>query len=226
MNPALLSLVLAGSAQAGDTFTHIDAGLYTDFPASVGARGTVELPNRVRFSVGAGAFPSAYLGTIQSVATSAGWYSEELATLIDTALSKAFLMRFQAGWRPIEDKGFFFTGGYMPVMAVGGDAEATEMSAAIENAESGYHLTSRLQMATIEAGWEWVVNDKLVIRSSLGGAFTLGAQTEATEAVDSDTPFERARAVGREVVEEYLDETYTQYVHTPTVGVEVGWRFR
>ena len=224
----LSSLLLLSSltAQAGPA--HIDAGLYTDFPTSVGARSTFELDNRVRLSAGVGMFPDAYLASIQGVATSAGWYSDSLATLIDTALSKAFVARGQVGYRPWDDKGFYFNGGYQRVFALGGEADGAEVSDGVEGVgdESGYNLVSRLNMVTIEGGWEWVVKERLVVRTNLGGAFTLSAQTEATELVDSDAPFERVRAAGREVVEEYLDTTYTSYVHTPTVGVEVGWRFR
>ena len=90
-------------------------------------------------------------------------------------------------------------------------------------------------MLTVEAGWEFVVKEKLVIDLTLGGAFSVGASSKLSRAGD-------ATSVGRErpgagaagdpldpllrAGEEYLDNTLTSYVHTPTVGVMVGYRFR
>lgn len=219
-----LALLWSAPAAAGDA-PHVDAGITTDFPTSVGIRGTVELENRVRLSLGGGVFPRPYLNTIQGIATSAGWYSEELAQVIETALSRAYVLRTHVGWRPWEDRGFFFGGGYMPVLAVGGEVDADQISAAIQASESGYNLVSRLHMLQVEAGWEWLVWERMVVRTSLGGAFTVGSRTEATE-VSSSSRFEVLRGAGREGIENYLDNVYQTYVHSPTVGVELGYRFR
>ena len=228
---AVLPIVMLArlvSAPAMAQAPHIDAGVYTDVPTSVGVRGTVELDNRVRLSLGGGFFPNGYLSVINGVATSAGWYGEGMATLIDAALSQAFLVRPQVGYRPWEDRGYYVNGGYQRVFAVGGEASSSEVADGTGGVDDGtaYNLKSSLHMLTIEGGHEWLVKERLVIRASVGGAFTLSAQTTASQAASSDAPFERAREVGREVLEELLDETYTSYVHTPTVGVEVGWRFR
>ena len=217
----------APAQAAADEDLHIDAGAYTDFPVAVGSRSTLELPTRVRFAVGVAAFPRPYLDTIQGISTSAGWYSEELATVIDVALSRAAMVHLQGGWRPIEDRGFFATAGYMRVFAQGGEVGSTELAAATEQAaEEDFALQSRLHMASVQAGWEWLVRERLVLRGTVGGAFTVGAQTQAESMSESTSRFEAARSVGREVVEELLDQTYTSYVHTATVGVEVGYRFR
>ena len=225
----LLALTLAApAAHAGDPQTHIDAGLYTDFPTSVGLRATVELPSRVRFSLGGGLFPDPYLASIQGVATNAGWYSESLATLIDRALSRARVVQPRIGYRPWEQRGFWFATGFQRVFAVGAEAESVEVATAMEqtNSDQDYFLESRLDMLTIEAGWEWCIQERLTVRTSLGGAFTVGAQTEARPVTGDDAPFERVREVGRTALETYLNDTYTRYIHTPTVGVELGYRFR
>jgi len=190
-------------------------------------RTTVELPSRLRLSLGGGLLPDAYLASIQRVATGAGWYSKELATVIDTALSRAFVIQPKLGWRPWEDRGYFFGVGYQRVIAVGGEAGAAEVAAGVDGVGGGtdYFLKSQLRMATIEAGHEWPVKDRLVVRASLGGAVTLGASTVAEEVADEEARLDRLRAAGRDVLEAYLNDTYTRYVHTPTVGIEVGWRF-
>ena len=231
MNPLIVLFValIADSAQAKASGSHIDAGLYTDFPASLGLRGTVELPGRLRLSLGGGILPDSYLASIQGVATGAGWYSEELATLIDTALTRAYVVHPQVGWRPWEARGYFFAGGVQRVFAAGGEAVAAQVQAGVEAASDNppdYFLKSRLTMATIELGHEWIIKERFVVRASLGGLFTLGASTTAEALAEEGTPFARARAAGRGVLEDYLDETYTRYVHTPTLGVEAGWRFR
>ena len=226
--PLLALTLAASSARAGEAQTHIDAGLYTDFPTSVGLRATVELPSRVRVSLGGGRFPDPYLASIQSVATSAGWYSESLATLIDRALSRARVVQPRIGYRPWEQRGFWFATGFQRVSAVGAEADSVEVATAMAqtNSDQDYFLESRLNMVTIDAGWEWCIQERLVVRTSLGGAFTVGAQTEASPLTGDDAPFQRAREIGRTALETYLNDTYTQYVHTPTVGVEVGYRFR
>lgn len=233
--PAFLLLFVPGMGWAADGGTHVDATAYTDFPVSVGIRSTIETPQRLRFSASAGAFPGPYLDTIQGIATGAGWYSDALATVIDTALSRAWLMQFQAGWRPIEDRGFTVMGGYMPVFAAGGDASSTDITAAMADDQSdgeesdAHHLKSRIHLVTVQLGWEWLLAERLVLRSSVGGAFTVGSQTEATalSTTTSDRPGREAlQSVGIEALEAYLDNTYQSYVHTATIGVEVGYRFR
>ena len=226
--PLLLGLV-AGTVQAGDTAPHVDAGLYTDFPTSVGLRGTVELPGRLRLSLGGGVLPDPYLASIHGVATGAGWYSDELATLIDTALTRAWVLRSQVGWRPWEDRGFVASGGVQQVLAVGGEAVAEEVKAGFRAAAadgSDYFPRSRLTLLTVDVGHEWILQERLVLRATLGGAFTLGASTKAEELAKAEAPFDRLRAAGRGLLEDYLDDTYTRYVHTPSLGVEIGWRFR
>ncbi len=210
----------------------MDTTLYTDLPTSIGLRGTVELPSRLRLSLGGGVFPSAYLSGIQSVATAAGWYSESLANLIDQALSRAYVVQPRVGFRPWQQHGFYFGGGVQRVFATGAEAGSGDVTRALEDAEpidantGGYFLKSRLTMLTVETGWEWCLAERWMVRANLGGAFTVGAHTEATPLVSDAAPLQRLREAGRTALESYLNQTYLQYVHTPTVGVEVGYRFR
>ena len=149
----------------------------TDFPS-----GSPRPPSKQPGArlLGGGLFPEAYLASIQGVATSAGWYSDSLATLIDRALSRARVVQPRIGYRPWEAHGFWFAAGFQRVSAVGAEAESVEVATAMSqtNSEQDYFLKSRLNMVTVDAGWEWSVQERLFVRTSLGGAFTVGAQTK------------------------------------------------
>ena len=108
----MLAVVDFFAAAVAASPVHLDVAAGTDFPATVGVKATVETPQRLRFSAGVGTMPRAYLNTIQGIAVGAGWYSEGLANVIDTALDRARVLHFQAGYRPIAAKGFYFGAGF------------------------------------------------------------------------------------------------------------------
>lgn len=78
-------------------------------------------------------------------------------------------------------------------------------------------------MLDVEVGWDFDLTEHLVLRPSIGGAFTFASSTSIEPAYTPRAP--RAVEAFARAGEAYLDDTYTTYVMTPTLGVQLGWRF-
>lgn len=236
---SLLALLLAAPATAADP-VHVDVFAATYFPVSVGVAGRVELPARVRLTVGVGTMPGAYLSAINGLCTGFGWYDDLTASLISSALKNSLIVHPRVGWRPSPKLGFHFDVGYQ-VAALGGSLSGAETIAAASGQElpDGFDgdvievdASATDHMLTIEAGYDIVVRERLVIDLSLGGAFSVAARSELARAGEITTPSRFDDTIDERLDpllaqgEEYLTDTLTRYVHTPTVGVMVGYRFR
>jgi hypothetical protein len=214
----------------------VDIRLKTDVPLSTSLGVGVELPHRVRASLGVGLMPGPYLDIIQGMAVGFGWYDQVTADLIDAALQGSLLIHPEVGWRPLPKAGFHFDGGYS-VAALGGAVTGSEALEALTGTElkdrDGQDAVVELtagatdHMLTVRLGWEFVIAKRLVIDPSLGGAFTVGAganiETDLGSsrfggAVDNLSSFSSAG-------EAELVKLLKQYVHTPFVGVSVAYRF-
>ena len=227
-------LPVAGHADPGDWVEgwRFGAELGTDFPIQVGASFHVEMPSRFRIHTSLGAMPGPYLDAINGLAISVGWYDELTADLIKAALKNSLIWRLRLGWRPWEQQGFYFGAGYT-LGALGGGLSGAEVMATVTGidlddeagGQRSFDVKSTVHMVDAEVGWEWVVWKGLLIRTALGGAFTVGSKTVIEP---TWTPVPRAKASVDELSragEAYLDETYRAYVHSATVTVAVGWVF-
>jgi len=233
---------LAAGADGDRDELHVDAFASTYVPVSVGVAGRVELPYRIRATVGVGIMPGPYLDTVNALAVGVGWYGEPTANLIDAALKNSLIVHPRVGWRPVPTHGFHFGAGYQ-VAALGGSLSGAEAIAAATGTEVPdtegdaaieVDAAATDHMLTIEAGYEFVIQERLVIDLTLGGAFSVGssARLARSEAVaeprpgpagaDRGDPLDPLLRAG----EAYLADTLTRYVHTPTLGVMVGYRFR
>lgn len=205
----------------------------TDAPIQVGVRVTAEGPYRLRVSTGVGVLPAAYVDVINATCTSAGWYDEVTASLISASLENALVWRTHLGWRPFARHGFQFEGGYA-LVALGGGVTGPELIEALTGqsvpedsaGERSFALRATVHQADVSAGWEWVIRGHLVLRADLGGAFTLAARTDVEPEFELQTRLGEAAVDAMEIeAETTLDETLVTWVHSPTVGLGVGWRF-
>lgn len=215
---------------------HLEAEVFTDFPIQVAAQVGAEFPYGVRVSTSLGILPEPYMGTINSIVTAAGGYSEQTGDLILAILKNSLLWRLQVGWKPWQDYGFYFEAGYM-LLTLGGSASNQELIAGVigrdppGNGAGGrggdYEVASTLHMVTAEAGWRWLVwDDRLLLRTALTFAGTLASSTTATPRFSSRNPAaQQAIDSFARFTEDYLNETYTTYVFSPGINVSVGWRF-
>lgn len=212
----------------------IDAGLVTDFPVLVGADAVYEHPSRLRGGVRIGVMPQPYLDTINWAMTTYEVYSDGVATLIDVALQGSLITRFELGYRPFEERGFFFAAGYQ-LIGLGGDAtDVEEMASSMDGglgdfaAGANGQLNIRVAAHEVagETGWEWVIKERLVLRTSLNFAYTFHTKTTIT---GESSPGPLGDVVVDEVAlagEDYLDFIFEEWVHLPSITLGAAWRFR
>lgn len=209
----------------------VDAGLETVVPIHIGVRASIELPQRIRLSSAIGVLPGPYLDTINAVSTGLGFYDDTTASLIDSALSRSLILREHLGWRPFPDSGFNFETGYS-LAALGGGlsgVDAVEAVAGITVKDKGQHsfdVQSTLHLVDVSIGWEWVFKPSWVLRADLGAAFTVGSSTEVSRDWEvARRGRETAVDAVQDAAEVELNSIYRKYVHTPTIGLALAWRF-
>jgi hypothetical protein len=204
---------------------HGAIGAGTDFPIAVDLRGQLETPIRVRLSSSVGFMPGAYAGAINGFIRSTGAYDQATSDVVSSSFDTSFVFRAHAGFRPFPKEGFYFEAGYGRV-AFGGDAHARDVVAAGTGRNlppsafgtlDAFHVSSTLHMLDVEVGWEFLTAKRLLLRGSLGGAFTFAATTT----IERDTPGGTPPIVQPYVAEARtrLDQAYTSYGFTPVVGI-------
>ncbi len=224
------------AAQAEPLAEHqLDVAAVTDFPVLVGGSVAYESPSRLRGEFTAGLMPGPYVSTINWAMTTADVYSAATAELIDLVLQNALILHTQLGFRPWERRGLTVAVGYQLAALAGDTADIALFSeAAIDDFlldlvrdESGA-LEVRVvpHMITGEIGYEKVVRERLVLRGSLAFAYTVSADATVT------APWEPSLFFGEEAIdlvtvaaEDYLEYVFEQWVHIPSAGVSVGYRF-
>ena len=226
----ILSLVsIAGAGELGLTPY---AG--SDFPLMIGAGATYTLPKRVRLDGAAGVLPGPYWDAVNSALVSFEVYSEETAELIDILLTGALVLRLEAGWQPWEHRGFFFTAGYQHLGLAGGSTNIALYTDGLTAAlyESASAMFGDLEvvvvpsMITGRTGWEWHVRENVLLRVTLGFAYTVHSRSEVRTTDPPTNPI--ASTLGETLsgeAEAYLDDIFVSWVHTPMIGLYTGYRF-
>jgi hypothetical protein len=226
--PVLLPVVAPSVAHAG-TIEHVDLTAGTIVPVAAELRLSVETRLRLRGDIGIGILPSPYVELTNGVATSLGWYGPETATLIDAALDGSLIVSGSLGARPFRDAGFTLGAGYRAAV-LGGSVSTSELLYAAtgrtpERTGDAAEVDARagLHMVTAEAGWDIVLRERWILRPSVGAGITLAAPVDlqANAVPTLEARLEPVLSDG----EQYLSETMRTYVHTPTVGLHVGYRF-
>ena len=148
------------------------------------------------------------------------------------ALNNSLLWRTRVGWRPWAKRGFYVDGGYTLTTLGGGLSGADVLTSVLGDSyefsapnERAFDIGASVHFIDTEIGWEWAVRDKIWLRAALGGAFTVAASTDIqpswTPAPIAQGPIEVISVAG----EEYLNDIFTQYVHTATLSLALGWSF-
>lgn len=217
-----------GEASGDDWHLTIEA--LTDIPVMVGGRVGVEAPGRVRFGTSVGFMPSSYVDIINSTAETFDWYGEATATLIETIVQNSLILRLHAGWHPWAERGFYFEGGYTLGIAsgnaVGQDTIAGASGADSPDADENRELDAdtTIHMADVEVGWQWKVVDDVWVRTALGGAFTLAADSVISRNFNTSGPNARLWDAFEEAGELYVIDVLETYAHTVVLSVAVGYR--
>lgn len=202
----------------------------TDFPLSLGARGTLELPGRFQLSSGLGYLPRFYVETVNDALVSYGAYDRNTADVIEAALQNSLVWRSHLGWRPFENAGFYLAGGYTLITLGGGLTSGQVFSIftgqPVPGEEAGPQVIdahSTLHQLSAELGWTWPLLEHLQLRAALGGFYTFEATsdlrfTDSPALTTLGAPFLNAG-------ENKLNNTYTTYVHGPVLTVTLGYVF-
>jgi hypothetical protein len=92
--------------------------------------------------------------------------------------------------------------------------------------ERNLSTDATLHMADFMLGWDLDLNERAVIRLSLGWSYTFSSSTtvKAEFTADRDAG-KQAIAQLEEATEDYLNETFRNYVHPFQVGFSFGWKW-
>jgi hypothetical protein len=204
---------------------HGAIGAGTDFPLSVGLRGQIDAPTRLRLSSSIGIAPRAYLGAINGVVVATGAVDPRAADLVTASVDRSLVWRTHLGYRPFERAGFTIEAGYGHV-SFGGQAPASDVYAAgtgqtappemIAGVKS-FNVDTTLHMLDLEVGWDFAVVERLLLRASIGGAFTIASSTT----IDPTTTPSLAGVVApyTNAAASQLDHAYRSYGFTPVLGL-------
>ncbi|MFN7135635.1 MAG: hypothetical protein ACK4N5_26420, partial [Myxococcales bacterium] len=205
----------------------------TDFPISIGLRATLELPMRLRIWSSLGVLPGPYLRAVNSAMVAAEVYDTTTASLIEASLDRAVVWRTHAGWRPFSERGFYFGAGYGLVTLGGGLSSAEALQLLLDSgvavpqgardALGVLDLSARatLHQLSAELGWEFAITESLLLRTGIGGVFTVASSSRL--AFDLPVAQDRFGAALLRRGEAYLDDVFVRYVHTPVLTVGIGY---
>lgn len=202
----------------------LTVGVGTDVPLGLGALVDAEVGPRIRFGVSAFWLPPGYVALADEVGQAAGGYNDITSALVRAATENALTLRLRSGWRPFADQGFFVEVSYT-LLALGGAFSSEDLAGAsgqdpMGSDEAGWDLSSTVHQVGFELGWRFVLPRQLSLRVGIGASFTVAADVSA-ESRDPQRPMitDAIAVVGAE----YLEQTYTRYVHVPVVSLAVGW---
>ncbi|MEM1022805.1 MAG: hypothetical protein AAGD10_04395 [Myxococcota bacterium] len=216
----------ASAAEANSPPWRLWAELSTDIPLHVGARIEAEFPHRIRAWTSLGVVPSAYVELIDAVSQEIGDYNDETSQVIVDTLQSSLIWRLHAGWRPFRRYDWSIDAGYMLATLGGATNGAALLGAALGQAvplggSTEFDVASTLHLLGFEISHRWEWKNGLAVRVGLGFVTTV----EASNSVEprGDEPRARLSRAFADDLEDYLDEVYTSFVHTPYVGVGVGY---
>jgi hypothetical protein len=203
----------------------------TDFPVDAGLAVDAETPFRLRFGLGLGLVPGPYVEAINAVGVTAGWYDEAMGDLIRDTIRTSMTIHPVIGVRPHPRKGFLIDAGLKLAVLGGRDTTAGLLSGLtgqevpelfVDEEARALRTTDVLGLATVKLGWVWEPVDQLAVRFDIGGAFTVFSESTISPPDSARRP--EAWGLLLDAGEDYLDQTMTTYVMTPTLSISLGWR--
>jgi hypothetical protein len=214
---------------------HVDLGVGTELPLSVGGLLTVEAPHRLLFQLGVGVMPRAYAEAIDGFLTSSGAYDAVVSQIVRASLGNSLVLRASIGGRPFADHGFEILGGYT-LMTLGGSVATTDAINAVL-IQTGYPyqvpagsypdlpLSATLHNFHASIGWRWLVADeRLVLRASLSYIQTLASRV-TVDIPASAGQVALAEGTINEQINAFLGPYFAKYAKAPTLGLSAAFRF-
>jgi len=226
----------SAASAAPDLSGHqLDVALVTDVPILVGGAVTWESPRRYRGRFTGGVMPGAYVDATNAAMVGFDIYSETVADIIDSALERTVVLHLQGGWRPVQARPmtvwvgyqFWGLGGSTTDLGVFADVMDDALYEAAQDVTGDVDIAIRDHMLTAGIGREWVFDDRVVVGTSVGFSYSLAAPSRASATRAADNEVEQRIMDGvTGTAEDYLTYVFEEWVHLPTVGLSVGYRFR
>lgn len=215
-----------------DTWT-VRPEIGTDLPVQFGGGVLVEGPYRLRGRLAIGYLPGAYVGLANTLAQGlAPDYTDKQAKLVRSALRTSLAWRTQLGWRPFADAGFYTHLSYT-ALTLGGTVRSDDVvDAALARdtlpdslPSTDIDFDSSAHMMGFELGWEFDLVEDLVLRLALGWAYTIAAHADVDVRATPDPDIRGEVENFENDTERVVERAYRQYLHPPTLGIGLGWRF-
>lgn len=207
----------------------LDVGVGTQVPVYVGGQAVLELPHRILLSAEIGWMPKSYVQLINTTAEAFNAYDDATGDLITSAVKNSFVLRPSVGWRPFASRGFEVMGGYT-LVALGGGVSAVEAIEAATGQQTtvatgtDIPLTSIMHCFHVTVGWSWQLAEHWAIRATAGYLQAFASHSS----IDVTASRANAQAALNSLnasLNSYLNDVYTTYVKTPTLGVTINYRF-
>jgi hypothetical protein len=221
----------AGRATTGDIERspwHLRADLGTDAPASLDARGTLEMPGRLRLVVASGVLPAAYSRFVNGIISQTGAYDLARGQIVAQALSGSLVSRAHLGWRPFAGQGLYGDAGYALIL-MGQSGSSAPVIATFAgrilpgNIDPGwYDISAAAHMLDFELGWEWTVPPGIYFRAGIGAEIAFAANVR----LDPHSPV--ADSLTRPIANEAaarLQHLLIAYGHIPMLTCGLGYEF-
>lgn len=215
--------------------THLDVGVGTEAPISVGGIVTLEVPHRILFQVGAGVLPKAYAEAIDGLLTSVGAYDAVVSSVVRSSISDSFVLRTSIGLRPFQNHGFEIMGGYTLLTGGGAVATGDVLNAILTESGSALQapaglggdipISATLHNVHASLGWRWLLaNDHLVIRASLSYLQTVASRIDVKIPATA-TVLVPYQGQINDQVNAYVGPYFAKYAKAPTLGLSAAVRF-
>lgn len=207
----------------------IDVGVGTVLPVYIGGQVVAELPHRVLVSGEVGWMPGPYVDLINATAKAFNAYDDVTADVIASAIQNSLVLRPSVGWRPFRKSGFEVMGGYTLVL-LGGSVSAVEAIEAATGQATGVQGGAQIPMSSsihafhLTVGWSWVLDEHWVLRGTVGYLHIFASST-SLDVTSNRAQVQEAYDALEAALDAYLNDIFTSYVKTPTLGLTVNYRF-
>lgn len=203
----------------------------TQFPVFAGGGVRLEMPLNLSVHGDLGVLPQAYGKLVNDVAQDIGSYDDATAFIIDQAFEDSLVYRVGGAWHPFGG-GFYLGLTYAFVDLSGSVSDQEALEQALPGAQDlpdGFSgsvpIDTTLHMLQGELGYQWEILPHLLLRVALGVSATLDGSVDFGVPRGLPPALEdQARELER-IGEDYLEGILTDYVHTPTGTIAIGYRF-
>lgn len=183
-------------------------------PTDVGGQVLLETPFGLRLLGGYGFMPAATLGWLRGWSVSVGGARAR----INSADASGRILRLKAGLRPFSRLGLYLDAGYARAEL---DA-LVNVTGSVEGAGSitgGYHADSTLDLWLFELGYQWKIENRLLVGLGVGFMGTMNARTTIT-------PLGAGTSAGANMLgtaQTAVDGALEGYGFLPTLTLRVGF---